>query len=70
MRTSSTTGLPYFTMSNLSYGVYFIRNRDIPANRNLAEDRSLLPKRVYCPSDHEDAEMVSALNHIDGPAHS
>jgi hypothetical protein len=39
---------------------YYIRNGDTFAGRNLREDRSLLPKAVYCPTDG-DNELVSAL---------
>jgi len=35
----------------LSSGQYYIRCEDVFAGRNLAEDFSLLPKRVLCPTD-------------------
>lgn len=37
--------------SELATNQYYIRNKDTFAGRNLREDRSLLPKRVVCPTD-------------------
>ena len=39
---------------------YYIRSEDDPAGRNLREDKSLFPKRVFCPTD-TDLELVSTL---------
>jgi hypothetical protein len=45
----------------LPSGRYFIRNEGAYAGRNLHEDRSLLPKKVFCPTDSREPEVVSAL---------
>jgi hypothetical protein len=45
----------------LPSGRYLIRNEGAFAGRNLREDRSLLPKRVFCPPDSGEQAVVSAL---------
>lgn len=41
---------------------YYIRVGETFAGRNRVEDRSLLPKRVNAPTDHDsDPELVSTL---------
>ena len=44
-------------------GQYYIRSsEDVFAGRNKAEDLSLNPKRVFCPTDHPgDPDLVSTL---------
>ena len=42
-------------------GTYYILNEGTFAGRNLREDRSLLPKGVYCPTDVAEAQLVSSL---------
>src|SRR5438105_882063 len=56
---------PYFAMSEdlLPTGQYYIRNVESYAGRHLAEDKSLLPKRVYCPTDRN-LELASIACHI------
>ena len=39
---------------------YYIRCEEVFAGRNLREDKSGRPKRVYCPTD-TDPELVSSL---------
>ena len=53
----------YFTMSDsaiLPSDQYYIRNQETFAGRNHVEDRSLNPKKVYCPTDG-DLELASHL---------
>jgi hypothetical protein len=45
----------------LSTGQYHIRNQETFAGRNAREDASLLPKKVYCPTDDAEAQLVSDL---------
>ena len=45
----------------LTTGTYYIRNEELFAGRNLKEDKSLLPKGVYCPTDEPEAQLVSIL---------
>jgi len=41
---------------------YYIRHQETFAGRNRVEDRSLLPKRVNCPTDYPgDPDLASAL---------
>jgi Peptidase inhibitor I66 len=40
---------------------YYIRNEQTFAGRNRREDFSLLPKRVYCPTDAAEAQLASNL---------
>jgi hypothetical protein len=37
----------------LSTAQYYIRNDNLFAGRNIREDKSLLPKRVFCPTDND-----------------
>jgi hypothetical protein len=41
----------------LSTGQYHIRNQETFAGRNAREDASLLPKKVYCPTDDAEAQL-------------
>jgi hypothetical protein len=45
----------------LSTGQYYIRNQEKFAGRNAREDKSLLPKGVYCPTDDAEGQLVSDL---------
>ena len=45
----------------LPTGEYYIRNEGTFAGRNLREDKSLRPKKVYCPTDISEAQLVSNL---------
>jgi len=42
---------------NLPTGQYCIRNGDAFADRNRAEDLSLNPKEVFCPTDDPDSQL-------------
>jgi hypothetical protein len=59
----STAHQSYFAMSTdlLPSGVYYIRNEEKFAGRSLPEDKSLLPKRVLCPSDTPEGRLASNL---------
>jgi len=41
----------------LSTAQYYIRNDNLFAGRNIREDKSLLPKRVFCPTDNDDPDL-------------
>jgi hypothetical protein len=48
-------------LANLPTDQYYIRNEEQFAGRKLAEDKSLNPKRVYCPTGSPDIDLVSPL---------
>jgi len=41
----------------LPSGQYFILNDKLFAGRNFREDKSIMPKRVFCPTDHDEPEL-------------